>query len=154
MQTTKFINYIAIAVISTSIFTSCSSNAEKEEAAVENVTDAKEELREVKREADAEAAQVANAEEWQAFKADAEAKINKNEERIVELKEKMKTSGKTMDSLYEKKISNLEEKNRKLKTKLDNYETSQSDWNSFKTEFNHDMDEMGQAFEDLTVDNK
>jgi hypothetical protein len=31
---------------------------------------------------------------------------------------------------------------------------NQSDWVSFKREFNHDMDEIGKAFEDLTIDNK
>ena len=30
----------------------------------------------------------------------------------------------------------------------------QSNWESFKREFNHDMDEIGQALKDLTVDNK
>ena len=59
-----------------------------------------------------------------------------------------------MDAMHENKIAKLEEKNRELKQKLDNYETSQSDWEAFKTEFNHDMDEFGKAFKDLTVDNK
>jgi hypothetical protein len=29
-----------------------------------------------------------------------------------------------------------------------------SDWQSFKREFNHDMDELGNAFNNLTVNNK
>lgn len=29
-----------------------------------------------------------------------------------------------------------------------------SDWKSFKEEYNRDMDELGQAFKNLTVDNK
>jgi hypothetical protein len=37
---------------------------------------------------------------------------------------------------------------------MDTYEKKQSDWESFKREFNHDMDELGQALKDLTVDNK
>lgn len=28
------------------------------------------------------------------------------------------------------------------------------DWESFKREFNHDVDELGQALKDLTVDNE
>ena len=31
---------------------------------------------------------------------------------------------------------------------------SKENWESFKTEFNHDMDELGNAFRDLTIDNK
>lgn len=34
------------------------------------------------------------------------------------------------------------------------YEKSQSDWETFKREYNHDMDELGNALKDLTVDNK
>jgi len=56
--------------------------------------------------------------------------------------------------MYEKRIANLEEKNKNLQLKLDGYETNQSDWESFKSEFKHDMDEFGQAFRDITVDNK
>ena len=34
------------------------------------------------------------------------------------------------------------------------YDKSQSDWESFKREFSHDMDGLGQAINDLTVNNK
>lgn len=154
MKISKLLQFASITLIATSVFAGCASNKEKEADAVENVSDAKEELQEVKNDANADAARVANAEEWQAFKNEAESKINDNETRIAELREKMKKSGKTMDSMYEKKISNLQDKNRELKMKLENYETNQSDWESFKTEFNHDMEEFGKAFKDLTVDNK
>jgi len=41
-----------------------------------------------------------------------------------------------------------------MRARLVAYEKSQSNWESFKREFNHDMDEIGQALKDLTVDNK
>jgi len=66
----------------------------------------------------------------------------------------MKRSGKTLDALRAKKIDALEQKNRDMRNRIAAYEKSQSDWESFKREFNHDMDELGQAFKDLTVDNK
>lgn len=66
----------------------------------------------------------------------------------------MKKSGKTFDAMYEKNIMALEQKNKDLRTKISNYESNQSDWESFKREFNHDMDEQGQAIKDLTVNNK
>jgi hypothetical protein len=154
MKTSTLFRFASMAVISTSLFAGCASNAEKEATAAENVTDAKQELQEVKKEAGEDAVKTANAEEWQAFKTDAETKIKDNDIRIAELKEKMKKSGKTMDAVYEKKIDNLQERNKDLEVKLQNYEKSQSDWESFKTEFNHDMDEFGKAFKDLTVDNK
>nr|MBP8086991.1 hypothetical protein [Saprospiraceae bacterium] len=88
------------------------------------------------------------------FKSDAEIKIKENEVRIGELKVKMKKSGKTFDAMYEKNIIALEEKNKDLKTRIASYETNQSDWDAFTREFNHDMDELGQALKDLTVNNK
>jgi hypothetical protein len=41
-----------------------------------------------------------------------------------------------------------------LQTRMDNYEHSKTDWESFKTEFNHDMEGLGQALKDVTVNNK
>ncbi|MBK7408934.1 MAG: hypothetical protein IPJ40_13250 [Saprospirales bacterium] len=66
----------------------------------------------------------------------------------------MKNSGTILDGLYAQRIETLEQKNRDLRTKMANYEQNQSDWESFKREFNHDMDELGQALKDFTVDNK
>ena len=94
------------------------------------------------------------AEEWKEFKNDSEIKIRNNEIRIAELKAKMNKPGTTLDPLYEKRIDTLEKKNRDLKARIADYEKSQSDWQTFKREFNHDMDELGQALKDFTVDNK
>jgi hypothetical protein len=67
----------------------------------------------------------------------------------------MKKTGNAMDAKYEKNIATLEEKNNTLKTKMKAYKNdTNADWKSFKTEFNHDMDELGSALKDLTVDNK
>jgi hypothetical protein len=56
--------------------------------------------------------------------------------------------------MREKKIESLEERNRSMRTRLVAYQTDQSNWEQFKTEFNHDMDEIGDALQDLTIDNK
>ena len=48
----------------------------------------------------------------------------------------------------------LEQKNTELKKILSDYkDEGQDKWTSFKNEFNHDMDELGKAFKDLTVKN-
>ncbi len=145
---------IASSLISGVIFTGCQSASQEEENAKENVQDAKEELKEVRDDANKEAQKVASAEEWNAFKIETEEKIRNNENRIAELKMKMNKPGKILDGLYEKRIETLEQRNNELKARLGNYEKNQSDWESFKREFNHDMDELGQAFKDITVDNK
>ena len=41
-----------------------------------------------------------------------------------------------------------------MKKRLEEYkDEGQEKWTSFKSEFNHDMDELGKAFKDLTVKN-
>ena len=97
---------------------------------------------------------IATAEEWAEFKRESEIKIRENEERIQELKQKMMEPGVGLDSMRQNRIDRLEERNNNLKAKIRTYENDQSDWESFKREFNHDMDQIGDAFEDLTIDNK
>jgi len=130
---------IATMLFIGAIFTGCQSQAEKRESARDKLQD--------------EAQKVASAEEWKTFKSESEVKISDFENRIAELKVKMKKPGKALDAQYEKRIDTLEQKIRELKTRMENYEKSQSDWEKFKREFNHDMDELGQALKDLTVDN-
>ena len=150
-----FINFlVALLILAQAIFTGCQSSNDKLEAANKKVEEERKELQEAKQDANAEAVKVANAEEWRVFKTESEVKIKENQERIDELRAKMKKPGQTFDEMYAKKIDNLEQKNKDLRTKIGGYETNQSDWESFKREFNHDMDELGQAIRDLTVNNK
>ncbi len=94
-------------------------------------------------------------EEWQAFVTETKAKIKANDSGIEKLKADMKKSGKKMDEAYTKSIETLEQKNKTLEAKLDSgYEKGQKEWAEFKREFNHDMDELGQALNDLVTNNK
>ena len=145
---------VSLMVLAIAILGGCQSSTDKVEKAKENVEEAKEELQEVKADAHADAVKVANEEEWRVFKAETELKIKENEKRIAELRAKMKNSGKTFDAMYEKNIDTLEQRNKDLRNRMTGYESNQSDWEAFKREFNHDMDELGQALKDLTVNNK
>jgi len=145
---------IATTFMAGAIFTGCQSATQKNEAARDKVQDAKEDLKAAENNAEAVKIKTATAEEWKEFKSETEAQIRVNEKSISEFKEKMKKSGKTLDAVYEKKIDALEQQNRDMQARIDGYEKSQSDWESFKSEFNHDMDELGKALKDLTVNNK
>jgi chromosome segregation ATPase len=142
-------------LLSGNVLTSCKSNAEKENDALENVQDANQSLEDAQTETVTDAANTkANEAEWQAFKAEVNADIAKNEARIAGLKSDLKKQGKAMDASYEKRVDELEAKNEALKTKLKEYEVTQTDWNEFKREFNSDMSDLGDAFKNLTVNNK
>lgn len=154
MKKTIFIISIATSVVLGAILMGCQSSAQKEEAAQDKVQEAKQDLNAVRHDINTEAQKVATAEEWKEFKTKTEEMISNNEKSIAELKAKIKKAGKTLDAVRENKIDKLEQLNRDLKARLEAYEKNQSDWQSFKDEFNHDMDELGKALKDLTVDNE
>jgi len=145
---------VATAFLTGTILTGCQSSAQKEASARDKLQEAKQDLKNVQKDANAEAQKLANAKEWETFKSDAEITIRNNEIRIADLRVKLNKQGTMLDPMYEKKIETLEQQNKDLKKRIEDYEKSQSDWETFKREFNHDMDELGKALKDLTVDNK
>jgi chromosome segregation ATPase len=92
--------------------------------------------------------------DFQQFKKESEEKIISFENTIAEFKAKIATENKADKAKYDKEIARLEQQNSDLKKKLDDYKDDGKDqWKAFKTEFDRDMDELGKAFKDLTVDN-
>ncbi len=132
---------IQLSVIIACIFlVSCKSAQQKENAAKQNVTAANQDLTDTRKE---------NVDEWLQFKADSKIKIIENEERITELKVQMNKPGSTFDGLYRNRIEKLEVKNAELKSKLNTYDSNQTGWQTFKKDFNRDMDELGNNIKDL-----
>ncbi len=99
---------------------------------------------------------IATAEEWDDFKQVQGLKLNEVEQWIAEFREKIikPETGQKIDSTFQEKMVKLEQKSNILKAKIKSYESNQTDWETFKREFNHDMEELGMAFKDLTSDNK
>ncbi len=143
-----------LAIMAGALFTSCKNNSEKEDDAVEKVADANENLDTVQNQVANDAATKANDAEWQTYKAEANKTISENDARILELQTAMKKPGNNFDDAYRKSISDLEKKNKALKNKIADYENNQTDWDTFKREFDSDMAGFGKAFKDLTVNNK
>lgn len=145
---------IAATLMAGFTLTGCQTPEQKADAAETNVEDAQKELAEAKEDKMTADKNAVDAAEWQKFRMDTEAKIKANEIRIVELREKKKTSGQKLDVVYTQRIDTLEQRNIGMRTWMNDYENSNTDWALFKREFNHDMDELGKALKDLTVDNK
>ncbi len=117
----------------------------KTKKARENLDDAKKELHE---------ARVDSAQDYNQFKEKAEKQSAENQKKIAELKEKNKTASKEIKEEYEKKIEAIEKKNDKLKKELANANNTKTNkWAAFKREFNHDLDEMNNAIDDLMKNN-
>jgi uncharacterized membrane-anchored protein YhcB (DUF1043 family) len=149
-----FIQLVIPVFIAGTILFSCQSPRQKQEATQLKVQEARKDLNSAKKDANEAAMVVATAEEWNTFKSESELKINENEIRIKELKLKLNKPGEILDPHYSKRIADLEQQNKDLRAKLYSYEKSQSNWESFKREFNSDMNSFGEAFKNLTVDNK
>lgn len=168
MNTKKSSTLVMSMLVAGIMFSGCSTPAKKEEAdqkkiekSQEEVIEAQRDLQDAQRQASATAQQVSDNEKitkdneaWVSFRAEAISKIHNNDVRIAELRDKMKSSGKTMDKMYAKKIDKLEERNNELRKDIEQYQEKPSNWESFKAEWNHDMDELGNAFKDLVTDNK
>ena len=153
MKKTIFFLAITTFIVGTTLV-GCKSSTKEEIESQEKVDVAEQNLKDAK-DSLVVAKKLASAEEWQSFKDQKDSVIMYNEARIAELKLKMQKTGKSVDAKYQKNIDILEQKNKDLKVKADAYKNdANSDWQSFKREFNHDMEEIGQAFKDVTVDNK
>jgi len=91
---------------------------------------------------------------YEQFKIEAEKIIIAQEKNITEFKARLASENKEINADYDKKLVELENKNNELKRKLADYkDNGQDKWNGFKNEFNHDINELGKAFKDLTVEN-
>jgi chromosome segregation ATPase len=88
------------------------------------------------------------------FKKESTAKISENEQSIIAFKARIANSKQEAKADYDKKISDLSQKNRQLKRKLDEFRLEgKEQWESFKTEFSRDMNELGNAFKDFGNNN-
>lgn len=134
----------------TPMMMSCETQAQKDD----KVKSAQEALDKANQEAADKAAKDKQKEEWAAYKKETTERIQVNTDRIAELRVKKAKPGKALDPLYAAKIDVLQERNNALRDRLDVYEKENSDWESFKREFNSDMEGLGKAFEDLGTDNK
>ena len=147
---------IPITFFAALLFIGCQSPAQKVDDAETNLNDANQNLKDAKADEIVANKKAVAAEEWKAFRAETEVKIKDNEARITELRAKKKSTGKTLDAAYTQRIDTLEQKNLGMRTMMDDYESTKisSDWEEFKREFNHDMEELGMALKNLTVSNK
>ncbi len=137
--------FTASTLLTGAILTSCSTPAEKVENAETNVTEANEELDQANDEYLADIT---------SYRTMTDDKIAANEKSIAEFEARIANEKKEAKADYQKKIDELNQKNTDMKKKMDDYTADgKENWENFKTEFSHDMDELGTAFKDLTVKN-
>lgn len=144
---------LVLALLLTTLFIHCKSNAEKEADAMEEVQEATRNLDTITSQIKQNAIDRASDVEWQTYKEEAYKTIAQNEIRIKALQMAINKPGKTFDATYKKSIDGLEKRNNILKTKISDYEKNQTNWDTFKREFDSDMTEIGKALKDLAINN-
>lgn len=117
-------------------------------SSTKNLEDAQTES--IKAESDLKIAEKEYLEDLRDYRIAKANEILENEKRIAEYKA-LKAENKVT---INEKIVAIEKKNNDLKTKMENYkDDGEENWKTFKSEFNRDMDELGQALKDLTIKN-
>jgi F0F1-type ATP synthase membrane subunit b/b' len=135
----------AISFVTVAIIVACNSPSEEIAQAEENVTEAHLDLDKANEEYFAEI---------ETCRKETNEKIAANDQSIAEFKVRIETKKKEAKADYKKRIEDLEQKNSDMKKRLDEYKADgKAGWEKFKAEFNHDMEELGKAFTDLTVKN-
>jgi hypothetical protein len=146
--------FLILTLASTILFgflvTSCESAASKKKAEEAKIEEAEDAIDEMNNDA---ADEVAN-DEWTTFKNEWQQMIDNNDKRIAEIRSNMSQSGKVIDDIRSKRIAELEQRNRDLRARLDGFDRNKSNWEQFKSEFQRDMDAIGDAFQDLSEDNQ
>jgi hypothetical protein len=143
----------ATALLAVTILTNCNSSSHKIDNAEDKLQDAKEAVLDAK--IDLNLAVQDSITEFQQFKTESQNQIIANEKSIAGLKLSFADASQDNKILYEKKLFELEEKNSELKIKLAEYQQGDTDqWQLFKSEFKRDMDKLGKAFADFTINNK
>jgi phage terminase small subunit len=146
MKSTIFV-IVLLALFSVSILSSCNSSAEKVENAEQDVTEANAAL---------EKANEEYLEDIKSYRIQTAKRIEANNKSIADFNKRIANEKKEAKVDYEKQIAELDQKNTDMQKRMDDYTANnQSGWEKFKSDFNRDMDALGQAFEDLmTKDTK
>ena len=141
----KILTMAITGVISIVSLTAFGQENKKATEARKDVAEAQQDLRKAKTD---------SAADYQKFRKEAEIKISENQKKIDLLKTKKISEGKEVKEKYDMKVLALEQKNNELqKDIVASAHTETNMWSSFKREFNHDMDELGQAIKDIGVNN-
>ena len=136
------------------LFTACQSAFQKEEADSAKEMAANQVITSPQQVANSLGSKIPDTDEWETFRTEAEAKIRSNEMLLAELSVQLSKPGTALDTLYTKKIKVLNTQNQAFITRLEAYDKSRTDWETFKRDFKSDMEELEKVLKDLSAMSK
>lgn len=142
MKNLKVVTY-GIFLLALIVTAGCeSSSSDKMKDAEENLAETNQDLENAKKEYLADI---------KSYKKEVAEITTANEQLIKDLRLKADNYKGEMKVDYNRKINDLEKSNEAMKVKLKEYkEEGKDNWDSFKDEFNHDMDELAKALKGIT----
>lgn len=145
MKTLNFVSFLAVLGLFLFI-TSCDNASQKVVKAEENSAEAKQNLE------NAEDEYITDIDQYRLMAAD---KIAANERSIAEYNARIGKDKKAVSAEIKKEIADLEAKNNEMKMKIGDYKNEGEDkWEMFKTDFERDMDALGESISNIGKDNK
>jgi septal ring factor EnvC (AmiA/AmiB activator) len=146
MKKLFFILAATTIILAGTICTSCNSTP------TEKVINAQKDVNEANK--DLEVANAAYLADIENYRKETSDKIMSNDKAIADFKVRIADEKQNAKDNYLKRVAELEQKNTDMKKKMDDYKADNKEkWQTFKAEFNHDMDELGDAFKGLTIKN-
>jgi hypothetical protein len=101
---------------------------------------------------DLKVAQKDSISEYQKLTKESEVKFKSNEKCIADLRAAITKNNSKAQATDQKKVSLLEEKNNNLRKELADYKVlGQTQFNTFKTEFNRDLDQLAKELKDFKI---
>ncbi|MCE3280616.1 MAG: hypothetical protein K0S44_2807 [Bacteroidetes bacterium] len=134
---TNAIIVAAITGMAAISFSSCQTKEQKLENAQEKVVEANEDLREAQRE----------------FREESENRLRENDMSFETYRSDIKNEKEEQRVMYERRIDSLEQRNKDLRVRLNQDYDNNDNWETFKREFNHDMEEIKNSLKDIRKNN-
>jgi hypothetical protein len=146
-----FLSLVAIAFLAGTVSTTFGQVPDKESVkARENLKEEKKDVVVAKQ--DLKAAQKDSVSEYQKLTKESEIKFKNNEKSIADLRTSITKSNSKEIATDQKKVSLLEVKNNNLKQELADYKVlGQTQFNTFKTRFNRDLDQLAKELKDFKI---
>lgn len=142
---TSILKLAIYTCLSSAMLTGCSSSAEKVQEAKNDVNVANQELAKANEE---------YLKDIETYRKETADRIAANEKSVEEFNARINSKRIEVRAEYREKMTELQHKNSDYKKRIDDYKADgKENWEKFKKEFNHDMDELGNAFRDLMIQN-
>lgn len=143
-----FVIVLMSVLIAGSIVSGCDSANQKVLNAEQKVKDANKDLATAKKEAEEEKMQ----KEWEQYKSDCMATIATNDNQIAELEKAISQNEKGYNKAYITRVNDLKAENNLIRSRIGEFDEKRdpSTWEVFKTELNRDMNNLKEAFKDLS----